>query len=46
MTMPTLPEAPLGSGLGGLKHLWGCGSELPERETETDGKSTGFLEKL
>ena len=29
--MPTLPEAPLGTGPGGLKHLWGCGSELPEK---------------
>ena len=34
--MSTLPEALLGTGLGGLKHLWGCGSELPENVNQTD----------
>ena len=40
--MSTLPGAPdWGTGLGGLKHLWGCGSELPEKGNQTDGDLQG-----
>ena len=39
--MPTPPEALLGTGLGGLKHLWGCGPELPEKGNQTDDNLHG-----